>query len=195
MKQVRTNVFETNSSSVHAVCISKKQIEAFKKSHSIKDFGFPIYQKIPLKFEYGEFYRDFKVFTSPQERAAFLLTAIYCDFYNEAEERDRSIKLLKEILDEYKIKYEILPFPEANYKDIGMELSLGLKCFLEKLLTDKEKLITYLLGDSFAVVGSDEDDAYFEFIRKPSSEPDFWGNYYSYNLQDDFEDYDVFEDS
>ena len=62
MINVRQNLFETNSSSVHAICIAKDNNYYIPKS---------------LHFAFGEFGWETEVLTNPESLASYLYTAIY----------------------------------------------------------------------------------------------------------------------
>ena len=88
MKQVRRNVFETNSSSTHSICISKAPVTAGKYIH----------------FRIGEYGWE----NDCVNIADYLYTAIL-----EQYDVDELLKKLKDILDSYSIEYE---FEKPNYK-------------------------------------------------------------------------------
>ena len=85
MKQIRKNVFETNSSSTHSIAIPNKK---FREYPNVIDFGFG----------------DFGWETDEQDPADYLYTAIYA-FYSDTDEREEKLNQLKSALDYYDIRY------------------------------------------------------------------------------------------
>lgn len=173
-RKTRNNVFETNSSSTHAICISNKSNENFFKNND-----FLQYCEHPLPFTLEEYGWDFSVLNMPEEKASYLYTAI-CDIY-EDEELKNMITKLKTILIDNGIKY-IFEVPKKNgwyYVDHCSELIP----FIEDILSNESKLLTYLFGDSFVVTGNDNDDSFSEYMYIEDS----------YILQPEFDGYEVFE--
>lgn len=134
MKQIRADVFETNSSSTHAICISNKKPDL------------PTY---PVRFGHGEFGWAQETFCDVYDRAAYLNEAIDC--FDDAEEyRDK----LKSILDKYHITYEFEPRHLFDSIDHGYET----KEFIDAVFSDEQLLLRYLFSDdSFIVTGNDND--------------------------------------
>ena len=87
-RQIRKNVFETNSSSTHAICISKNN--DYKK----RDY---------INFEIGEFGWEFDVYGDVYSKASYLITAI---LGRDKDFADEKLSQLKEILDRNNIEYE-----------------------------------------------------------------------------------------
>ena len=141
MKQIRRNVFETNSSSTHSICISKNPVTIDKFIH----FGIG---------EYG--WENDCVGT-----ANYLYTAILIQ-----DNRDDLLNKLKTILDSYSIEYEFDEpswhksaigdgvWLEYGYIDHGYELGE----FLDIILSDEDLLMRYLFGDSCVYTGNDNQD-------------------------------------
>jgi len=142
MIQIRSGVFETNSSSTHSIAISKAPVVIGKRIHfSIGEFGWE---------------------NDTADTADYLYTAIL--------ERDDSLELLdrlKEILDNYHIEYS---FEEPRYQkssdgkytwlaygyiDHGYELGE----FLDAVLNDEDLLMRYLFGDSTVYTGNDNQES------------------------------------
>lgn len=143
MRQVRTNVFETNSSSTHSIAIPRNG-------------GTPNY----ISFHIGEFGWSFE----EVDAADYFYTAIYAvsDTMAEAEEK---LAKLKDILDDYNIEadFEEVDCEEYNgwlsiedgYIDHGDEL----KDFVEELLNNGDKLVRFLDG---GLVFTGNDNSYTE---------------------------------
>lgn len=147
--QIRNSVFETNSSSTHSICISKKPVEVDKNKF--------------IYFRLGEYsWSD-----GTANAASYLYTAIMCQ-----KERYDLLDRLKEILDKHGIKYE---FQEAiihsfesdgiSYsflKNGGIDHSENTIPFINSVLNDEDMLIRLLFGESIVYTGNDNEDYDFE---------------------------------
>lgn len=134
MRQVRNNVFETNSSSTHSICISKKK---------------PVIGKF-IDFHIGEYGWENACVT---DTASYLYTAI---LYIED---NKLLNKLKNILDSHSIEYE---FEEPSYDPDCNFLSYGyidhgyeLTDFISAIFNDEDLLMRYLFGDSCVYTGND----------------------------------------
>ena len=141
MKQIRQNVFETNSSSTHSLCITKRYFLNNLKSHvdfRLMDFG----------WEYEEI-RDVDT------KAAYLYTAL-CN----NEEHDL-ILMIADTLRKNGITYSF-ENPESSkyggckgYIDHYDDLSGQ----LDKICTDENMLLRFLFSsESFIITGNDNSD-------------------------------------
>lgn len=148
MRQIRNNVFETNSSSMHSIAISKEPVAGFPES---------------IYFYLGEYGWEFDN-VSP---ASYLYTAIMYMY----DEKDRKEKLdkLKLILDSHSIKYEFEK-PDPN-KDMYcrngfIDHAKDLDDFINIVLSDEDMLMRLLFGNSCVFTGNDhsdpEEQAYIE---------------------------------
>ena len=148
MISIRTNTFETNSSSTSSICIPKTCNEYIKSIY----FGF------------DDFGWEFRT----ADPANYLYTAI-CYIFEDSEEcNERSDRLnrLKEVLDKYDVEYEFQPIEKKQwynskheYEDIGsIDHGYELYGMVEKLLSDEELLLRYLtLGEVYT--GNDNGDS------------------------------------
>lgn len=142
MKQIRNNVFETNSSSTHSICISKKPVLA--------DGHF-------IHFHIGEYGWE----NDCVDTADYLYTAIL-EQHNSNELLDK----LKAILDKYSIKYEFdeplwhkPSVGEGTWLEYGyIDHSYELGDFLDIVLSNEDLLMRYLFGDSCVYTGNDNQD-------------------------------------
>lgn len=139
MKQIRNNVFETNSSSTHSICISKKPVSV--------DGHF-------IRFHIGEYGWE----NDCVDAADYLYTAIL-----EQDECDELLDKLKKILDKYSIKYnfeEPIYHVSSDGEDKWLEYgyidhSYELKEFLDIILSNEDLLMRCLFGDSCVYTGND----------------------------------------
>ena len=125
MLQIRKNVFETNSSSTHSICISKKPIDVPTGKMVYFSFG-----------SYG--WKNDTV----NNTASYLYTGIM-DNYN----RDENLKKLKTMLDEMGVFYEFEDQVFDNYGcfDNGyVDHADELNPFISAVLSDKDLLARYL---------------------------------------------------
>lgn len=138
MKQIRQNVFETNSSSTHSICISKKPVSA--------DGHF-------IRFYIGEYGWE----NDCVDAADYLYTAILC--MSDAEEL---LEKLRSALDRHNIAYE---FEEPDYSDGWLnngyiDHSDETRDFVEAVLADDDMLMRCLFGDSSVYTGNDNSSDY-----------------------------------
>lgn len=187
-RQVRKGVYETNSSSTHAICIAKDGYE-------LKDY---------IDFHTGEYGWECEEYGDLDNKASYLITAILS---MDKEYADEKLGQLKCILDENKITYTI---PELNiksynygekkhyYYDIGYDYidHVGeLTSWLEDLLSDSDKLFRYLFGDSIVITGNDNNDSYRDrMLIAEGEEVTDWGTYTLYgDLKPEFDKYEIYE--
>lgn len=140
-RQIRSSVFETNSSSTHSIAISKKPVVIGKS----------------IYFGIGEFGWE----NDCVDTADYLYTAIL-----EQDNRNDLLDRLKKILDNYAVEYEFDEplwhkssigdgvWLEYGYIDHGYELGE----FLDTILSDEDLLMRYLFGGSNVYTGNDNQD-------------------------------------
>lgn len=140
-RQIRSSVFETNSSSTHSIAISKKPVVIGKY----------------IRFCIGEFGWE----NDCADTADYLYTAIL-----EQDEHDELLDKLKKILDKYSIEYKF-DTPKWHKSSNGTDKWLGygyidhsyeLREFLDTVLSDEDLLMRYLFGDSTVYTGNDNQD-------------------------------------
>jgi hypothetical protein len=142
MKQIRRNVFETNSSSTHSICISKAPVTEGKHIH----------------FRIGEYGWE----NDCVDIVNYLYTAIL-----EQYDSDELLEQLKDILDSHSIEYE---FEEPNYKTSSdgecrwleygyIDHSSETREFINAVLSDEDMLMRCLFGDSCVYTGNDNQDS------------------------------------
>lgn len=184
-RQIRRGVFETNSSSTHAICITKDNMYQIEKH---------------IDFRFGEYGWEYREYDTPHEKASYLITAI---FSYSKDYADKYWERLKSILDSkgitYSIKLPAVKYDDAldcsNYYDLGycyIDHVGETSEFVEAVLADPDRLMRYLFGDSFIVTGNDNSDGYDDRMYTREGESKY--GYYIYgDLKPEFDDYEVYE--
>lgn len=143
-RQIRTSVFETNSSSTHSIAISKAPAKIGKS----------------ISFYIGEYGWE----NDCVDTASYLYTAILYIYSREVAEE--KIEHLKRILDKHDVsyhfeepKYFISSYDGCQYLDNGY-IDHGAECtdFVEIVLNNEDMLMRYLFGDSCVYTGNDNQD-------------------------------------
>lgn len=155
MKRViRESVFETNSSSVHAICIATDDnVKRFPKR---------------VKFTFGDFGWRENIIDSVSEKASYLWTGI-CDGCN-VDIATEAMGRIKEILEQRGINVTFdkwnktlcynengIEYPNINgYVDHAGELY----DLITELISDPDLLLSYLFDDrSYVHTGNDNDES------------------------------------
>ena len=188
-RQIRSSVFETNSSSTHAICITKDNF---------------VNKRDYVEFEFGEFGWENRTYSSLHSKASYLITAIFTA--GGIEYTDEKLQKLKDILDENGIGYDI---PKAITKswdwgdrtefyysvDGYIDHSHDTEEFVNAVLSDSDKLMRYLFGDSMIITGNDNGDIYSDRMYVKEGETTTkWGTYTNYGgLKPEFDNYEVYE--
>lgn len=187
-RQVRRGIFETNSSSTHAICIAKGEYRHNSFSH--------------IDFEIGEFGWENDEYDSLYNKASYLITAILSFDKDEANE---NLQKLKDILDSNNIEYTL---PELKvdsweyggktryYYDIDgyIDHSGETKDFVNDVLSDSDKLFRYLFGNSVIITGNDNSYGFSDrmYVNEGEEETS-WGTYTNYGgLKPEFDNYEVY---
>ncbi len=179
-RQIRTGVFETNSSSTHAICISKDTVDKTKLPDHIT-------------FSHGDFGWEFDVLKDMYDRAAYLNEALRY-VYDSKEQIQEKKDYIALVLSRYGISVEFEddkyvknswsdePYYDSGYIDHGGDTVE----FVSAVMNDEDKLLIYLFGDSFIVTGNDNSDEWHNYMYKES---EGW----SHELKDKFNNYEVYE--
>lgn len=189
-RQIRHAVYETNSSSTHAICITKR---------STKNRVIPNH----IDFCIGEYGWEFKEYKDTYNKASYLITAILSF---EKKYADEKMEQLKSILEVKGITYT---FPELNIKswqwngktkyfydiDGYIDHPEELKPLIDELLSDSDKLFRYLFDNSILITGNDNDGEYKErMCVSEGEEVTDWGTYVIYgDRKPEFDKYDIYE--
>lgn len=145
MIQIRSNVFETNSSSTHSICIPKK-------TNKINQH---------IDFTLGEYGWNNETVT---DTASYLYTAILDGFsYDDAMER---IEKLTDILNSHDISYDFekpkwIEFENGSkyldYCSGYIDHAYEAREFVDAVLNDEDMLLRYL-ADGVVYTGNDNQD-------------------------------------
>ena len=128
---IRNGMFETNSSSVHSICISKKPVGNVKGKK--------------IAFYLGEYGWENSTVDTPD----YLYTAIMCQ--NNSEEL---LDKLKSILDKYEIDYTFQPEDKAKW--YGIDHGCETDEFVNAVLDNEDLLLRYLFdNESVIYTGND----------------------------------------
>lgn len=178
MKQIRIGVFETNSSSVHAICIATNPEKLDTPKMMATDFG--------------EFGWEWDRIDTPNEKLSYALTALFDAHYNDYNFVVDKVKQLKDWLNEDGIKYSAwstMSVSEAvfgkglywdedywhhdGYLDHGGEA----KEFVDYVFASKDNMWNFLFSDeSFVLTGNDnsESDGHYNAINADYPHEEFW---------------------
>lgn len=149
---IRQGVFETNSSSVHTICISKNPDLTIVKK---------------IDFYLGEYGWEF----GEANKYNYLYTAIMI-----SDKREEYLGKLKAILEKYKVKYTFeqpkygswisnVTGEKHYYLDNGhIDHDYELKDFLEGIFEEEDFLLRYLFNDDSTVyTGNDNSDGFWRY--------------------------------
>jgi len=165
MLQIRLNVFETNSSSTHSICVAKD-------GNSIK-----LPEKVDFKF--GEFGWEHDTLQSIDEKASYLYTGIVNHYHQINDTPEDYIEYIKNILKDLGVeaifqKKSTGGYWESGYIDHGYELTE----FLDDLRKDRTKLINFLFSPlSYIITGNDNDDYDYDVDDKYIHDELCWDYY------------------
>ena len=146
--QVRRGVFETNSSSVHSICITTEdEFEHFPAE---------------VVFTPGEFGWESDRYYDLESKASYLWTAII-NYVDEMcwYDVETCKKMIVATLEKYNIKAIFIGgipgerYSATGYIDHGNELDE----FIKDVVNDEDRLMQYLFSDrSYVATGNDNDD-------------------------------------
>ena len=162
-KQIRRETFETNSSSTHAICITKSNVDM---------------ENLPnhVTFSHGEFGWENAEYDDLWHKASYLYQAI-CSCY-DGDKRKEVIDNLTEMLGNHNICCDFEPGDNVGYIDHGDDTF----DFVKSVLIDSDRLLSYLFCNSFVVTGNDNSDGYYSTMYTDYDE-----------LKPEFNNYEVYE--
>ena len=156
-KQVRQGVFETNSSSVHAICICTD------------DF---LHIPEKLRFGFGEFGWGETTLNCTQEKADYLWTAIAC--IDDFDTIKKYTKFIAKTLKEHGVRDIDFEPIEIHIGTWGNDAEVFFSCpddywidhvhetreFVDAVCTDEDRLMNYLFTNrSYIATGNDNSDS------------------------------------
>ena len=161
MIQIRRSIFETNSSSTHAICIGRKPVKMAYPSQ--------------LHFSIGEYGWELARLSSPEEKASYLYTAMLC--ICEAHDPNELVNQVQcEIRNAVEPAGIICTFeePEFEVTSYGSYLQVGYvdhasECaeFVYAVMHNRDLLLRYLFGsDSFVGTGNDNTCDWGEVVQE-----------------------------
>lgn len=143
MRQVRNNIFESNSSSVHSIAISKEPVD--------------IQSNKTIWFDVDEFGWSFDC----AEPSDYLYTAIWYQYYDYCDDKSEfyeRIDRLKSVLDKHNIDYH---FKDPEKCDGYIDHCYELTDFIDTILDDEDMLLRFLFNPKSGVyTGNDNDGCY-----------------------------------
>lgn len=171
--QIRRNVFETNSSSTHAICITKNDInKTLLPTH--------------ISFKYGKFGWEFAVHDDTSTKSSYLYQAILSCFKDD--EREEKLSIIKTLLDNYDISCDFeIKKSEYDWENGYIDHGDNTIDFVNAVLSDGEKLIKYLFGDSIIVTGNDNGDEFSDYMYEGID------CYYNSTYKSKFDNYEIYE--
>ena len=129
MRQIRSSVFETNSSSVHSLCISKKAWVPPDRT---------------VEFRVGDYGWDF----GAADPVSYLYTAII--------DNPKALDRLREILDKHGIKYRFQPNDDKWF--LGIDHGEEAESIAERILSDEDQTLRFLFSsESIVYTGNDNE--------------------------------------
>lgn len=146
-RQIRIGMFETNSSSVHTITISKK----YPKSRIPKK----------LHFGFGEYEWGVERLESPEGKANYLYTAICTlDGVGVENKRIEYTEKVRQWLKEAGVNPTFEDFKEEGgwYENGYIDHSGELGDFINFVMASKENMLRYLFGDGSVYVYNDNMD-------------------------------------
>ena len=181
-RQIRKGCFETNSSSTHAICITKNDVDKTKLPNHID-------------FVHGEFGWEDATYTTLRSKASYLYQAI-CSLYDcQKDEKEKVINKLTGMLESYGISCNYEPDKDKDWGDGYIDHGYLTINFVEAVLNDSDKLFRYLFGDSIIITGNDNSYDYQDrmYIYE-GEETTNWGTYPKYgNLKSEFDNYEIYK--
>ena len=148
-KIIRPKIYETNSSSVHAICISNET-----------PFDFPSF----IYFGRGEYGWEWEKYDWEDDKANYLyecLIDLYYDWTNDDDTKLMEVcDQIKQDLASYGIGCKFEEFDRDNLFAGWVDHGGENRELVEYLLSDSENLIRYLFNsDSYILTGNDNDDS------------------------------------
>ena len=144
---IRSNVFETNSSSVHTITISNNSPQR------IDNYIF---------FDRGQYGWEWEIYNSSQDKANYLYECMIDLFYHNNSLKEKCDRIREELA-LYKVGCDFAEVNEDNvYYDGYVDHGNENKELVDYLLDNPDKLIDYLFNDtSYIATGNDNVDSMY----------------------------------
>lgn len=151
MIQIRKNVFETNSSSVHSVCIANGD-----RLINIPSSVF---------FTFGEFGWEVRTLYSVEEKASYLYQAIFDTTEDNEWLREKYIENIKQFCENNGVECDFQEYSKDVYGYIDHPEDLNV--FVDTVCSDEYMFLKYLFSpDSFIRTANDNSD--YGYFSPPS---------------------------
>ena len=171
---IRKGVWETNSSSVHAISITKKNIEKHLNP-------------LAVHFNHGEYGWGHNVYSSVDSKASYLYQALFevypsRGYFDESinkenlKLREEAINWIYDTLGKYGVEavFDTDDYDASGWSNGYIDHGYELIDFVEAIIGNEKRLLRYLFGDGVIVISNDNSDmddiAYF---RKNTPEKDY----------------------
>ena len=167
---IRKNCWESNSSSTHALCISKDKPKIYPDR---------------VNFVPGYYGWEFKIYRDIESRASYLYTAMLCLCNDIEKEKNRIYEILGKNCIE--CDFQNPKKDEWGLEDYGIDHVDELSQWLYGVLAHESNLLRWLFGDSVVVTGNDNSDEFTSYLYGK----DCWDDAY-WKIRDDLTDKKVF---
>lgn len=146
MRQIRTGVFETNSSSVHSICIANDMPDMDKWRGTV------------LRVKGDDYGWSMEELADPESRMSYMYTAFMSQFtFEEVQNR------LTEVFREYDIeldfeepRYRHSKYSGIDYYDCNIDHAYELADFIQATWNDSSTMLSFVFGEkSFVHTGDD----------------------------------------
>lgn len=143
MEKIRNNVFETNSSSTHVLCLPTEYQSYNKLDH--------------VDFKYGKFGWEIDVYRDTESKASYLYTLL--DYFES--DREKYLEIIKRYLDEESITYDFEVKSDDCFENGYIDHGYEGKEIIETILDNKNNFLKFLF-DSRAYVSTSNDNEWDE---------------------------------
>jgi len=154
-RQIRKNVFETNSSSTHAICITKRKVDKDNFPNSVE-------------FNHDEFGWEFEVYEDVQNKASYLYQAI-CDLcYEDNKKKSKYIDQIYDTLGKYGIEcsFDTNDKDESGWSVGYIDHGNDTEDFVNAVMNNENRLLRYLFGESKVITGNDNGYTFDNYMNE-----------------------------
>ena len=149
-RSIRKGLFETNSSSVHTLCVDPKDIKTANER--------------TIHFGFGAFGWGPEVLNSTQDKANYMWTRIY---YLNPQLRDEYVKKLFAVMVDNNVKYTFTSFDEFEFD--------GSDCYIDHPedncgvfdIIENNEVMQFLFNDSSNVILDNDNSGFEDFGVSP----------------------------